>query len=499
MFITTCNKIFHSFPNCAAGALCPQRIWRAVKNCLLLLLVALLAMPTISVFAVEPRAAKPVPPDGYTEKEITVTKTIDSSILTMVSAGHQTVNYPFSFSITELQTLPIDTIWNKQLYLESITVSNNYYIRYNTVAGGEFTQWYLQANHPALGVNFTLEPYPWDNHTDVISGTGNTPYLYLPFFWKNRAINVRTNVIYRENPAFASQKLQARVQFTFKFIYFVYSGTNTDAIINSVGDAAQQITNAITNNTNVVNNGFTNVQTGISTINGNLNNINTSIKNGFKDTVDNLQSLEGSVNSGFTDIENGIKQQTTQIQSSISNQTTQITQNNNQNTQKLLDQNSQFRQEDIDGANGIGKVATDFVNNTQATIKSKWEILWYPIEFTNSVLTVFTAGSSSRSYADKYNGVVGYRYNEDSGELEPIIDLQQARYGPRQASATITFPAYTLPVLNLQLWDSYEFDLGQVKEQFSALFNALYVVIGVLELYWFVGFLRSKYMDIFGG
>lgn len=497
MFVTTCNKIFHIFVNCAAGVLCPQRIYRDMKNCLLLLLVALFAMPTISVFAVESRAAKPTPPDGYTEEEITITKTVDSSVLTMVSAGFQSVTYPFSFSITELQTLPIDTIWNKQLYLESVTVPNQYYIRYNTVAGGEFGSWNLQAQHSALGVKFTLQPYPWDG-TDSISGTGNTPYLYLPFSWKNRAVNVSTNVTYRENPAFASQKLQARVQFTFKFIYFVYSGTSTDIVVDAIGDAAQQITNAVTNNTNVVRNGFTQVQTGISTINGNLNNINTSINNGFQDTIDNLQSLEGSINAGFTDVENGIKQQTTQIQNSISNQTTQITQNNNQNTQKILDQNSQFRQEDLDKANSIGTIAQNFLDTNVEKAKSNFNILWEPIAFTQRMLSVFSGGTRSATYANYLDGVVGFTYNSATGCLDPIIDISpRSRYGRASSGTTITFPSYTLPVLNVKLWEEYTFDISEIKDSFPVLFNAIYIVTGCLCLYWFLGFLSDKFEEVY--
>lgn len=126
-------------------------------------------------------------------------------------------------------------------------------------------------------------------------------------------------------------------------------------------------------------------------------------------------------------------------------------------------------------------------------VQNKWAILWYPITFTNKVLGAFT-GQRARDGDDNY--IVGYNYNDDTGGLEPIYDFTRVK---RAGSASITFPSFTLPVLNLKLWDSYTYDLSQLPKQFPVLFNAIYVVVGVLELYWFVGFLSDKYHQIFGG
>lgn len=483
MFITACNKIFHSLSNCAAGVLCLQRIWRAMKNCLLLLLVVFLAMPPMSTFAAAPSIPQ------YTRYNFTISSEAVFNHKFSVSSNGQLVSFSYT-GHTLLSTLynNINTLFGSDVYQSSIFIESFTFDSSKTTAAsqnpdGSWSNEY-KASVDVMGGNVAFS----SSTTPTTTMQLNIPdvwhqYIYDPFSklygsYADYYLIVRTGPVGDNH---VNIWYRYRIPYTIKVSVYAIDNQALLSKLDQIDTRVFQINQKL------------------NTVNSNLTTINSSINNGFQDTVDNLQSLKSSVNTGFTGVQNGIKQQTTQIQSSISNQTTQITQNNNQNTQKILDQNSQFRQEDIDGANGIGKVATDFVNNTQTTIKSKWEILWYPIEFTNSVLTVFTGGSSSRAYADKYNGVVGYSYNQDSGELEPIIDLQQARYGPRQSSATITFPAYTLPVLNVQIWDSYQFDLGQVKEQFSALFNALYVVIGILELYWFVGFLRSKYMDIFGG
>lgn len=493
MFITTCNKIFHTFSNCAAGVLCPQRIWRGVKNCLLLLLVAFLAMPTISVSAVEPRAAKPVPPDGYEERELEFTMDSLSPVLTFSVAGSQTITPNFTVTgKSNLDILDLDSIWNSTLYLDSVTQTRTQ-VQSRPYGSTEWSEWF-NLSPPVLGGNFTIEQLS----ASSINGTINTPYLYLPMLWNNRALNIGGNFTFTGNVAHSGDKFIYKVTRVYKFIYFVKVPSSTDNILDSIGNAAQQITDAVTNNTNVVHNDFTQVKTGISTINGNLNNINTSIKNGFQDTVDNLQSLESSVNAGFTDVENGIKQQTTQIQSSISNQTTQITQNNNQNTQKILDQNSQFRQEDLDKANSIGTVAQNFLDTNVEKAKSNFNILWEPIAFTQRMLSVFSGGTRSATYANYLDGVVGFTYNAETGCLDPIIDTgPRARYGRASSGTTITFPAYTLPVLNIKLWEEYSFDISEIKDSFPVLFNAIYVVTGCLCLYWFLGFLSEKFEEVY--
>ena len=48
------------------------------------------------------------------------------------------------------------------------------------------------------------------------------------------------------------------------------------------------------------------------------------------------------------------------------------------------------------------------------------------------------------------------------------------------------------------VWEPYTFDLAEVKEQFPLLFNGIYLVVSVLEAYWFIGFLHDKYEEVFG-
>lgn len=154
-------------------------------------------------------------------------------------------------------------------------------------------------------------------------------------------------------------------------------------------------------------------------------------------------------------------------------------------------------EEDRSDATQAGTDITEAVANIDSTVKSKWEILWYPITFTNQILSVFTGGTSTAAYSEDYDHITGYRYDEASGLLIPYYDYSRAYDARASGGSSITFPAFELPGVG-QIWDSYTFDLSTIKDNFGTLFNLLYVAITILELYWFVGFLRDKYEEVFG-
>ena len=167
--------------------------------------------------------------------------------------------------------------------------------------------------------------------------------------------------------------------------------------------------------------------------------------------------------------------------------------------QDQIDQDKAFHDQDKNDAttagNDVAGAATELDD-----LKSKWEILWYPIEFTNDIMAAFS-GSNNARYRSRYAGVVGYSYDDSSGFLVPVYSASTLADGDIPASpggTVITFPSYSLPVLNVKLWDSYSYDLSQLTSQYPVLFNAIYVIITILEVYWFVGFLRDKYEEVFG-
>lgn len=135
----------------------------------------------------------------------------------------------------------------------------------------------------------------------------------------------------------------------------------------------------------------------------------------------------------------------------------------NEALNEIVDQNNKFHQEELDKGEQSGSDASQMVQDLTDQVKSKWEILFYPIEFTKKFLALFTSGSAG--------------------------------------STSLTFPAFSLEVQGstYQVWEEYTYDLSSLKSQFSILFTGLHMVVGVIEVSWFIKYLYRKYDEVFGG
>lgn len=158
-----------------------------------------------------------------------------------------------------------------------------------------------------------------------------------------------------------------------------------------------------------------------------------------------------------------------------------------------IDQNiqDQFNQE-VDNANQGVSDTTGVINSAQ-DLETKWEILWYPITITKRFSEMLSGGTAA---AYNVNGipVSGYTYNPNTGLLEPVL----SRTRSSTSGTVITFPAFTLPVLDVQLWDEFEYDISSVREQFPSLFAMSDVVFTIIEFLFVIDFLYGKYIAIFG-
>lgn len=147
----------------------------------------------------------------------------------------------------------------------------------------------------------------------------------------------------------------------------------------------------------------------------------------------------------------------------------------------------------LDG-NKVTGMATDLLNQ----VSDKWSALTVPIDFTKKIFEVFTNGTRSASYRRIYGHIAGYRYDSSTGGLVPIYTANERAIG----GTVITLPSFdfNLPgVGTLHVWDSYDFDLGQLKTDFPIIFDAIYVISGILMIYWIVGFiinLGNELLDI---
>lgn len=157
-------------------------------------------------------------------------------------------------------------------------------------------------------------------------------------------------------------------------------------------------------------------------------------------------------------------------------------------------------QANIDSATNDGNKVTGMVTSMLQDTQSHWEALYFPIDFTQRIFSVFSGGTASRAYLDAYGDVVGYRYDDDTGGLVPIrADSRRARSARASGGTLITFPAFSLNlpgVGEMQIWQAHTYDLKEVTTQIPVLFDALKVISGVVLIYATVGFLVDLFHEI---
>lgn len=488
----TYAKVFHSSLNFAAGIFCSQKIQKAMKNCALIFMAAFLFFPALCS-AEEPASdsrAKPTVPSGFIEIPVSLSyqarfQFTGNNNLYFYYRGHTLTNTLYQDILNRADS---DIFLNGAVYIRNFSFSPSYRLLYQD-SGGNWKGPYTGHFNPSGTFSSQAHPTPLNSLNTVmsyfpynypVSGYGDFGKDTLDYTLKLQYLGDSNSAV----EFVRGRKYEITIDYVVSASVFVNSSlsslldaidkldTRVFQIYNRLGDTNKKI-DTVNNNLNTINNN-------INSVNTKLNNINTSIKNGFTDTINN------------------IKKQTTTITNNADKNANKITANQDKNTQKILDQNSQFRDEDRAEAEGIGKIAQDFLDTNVSKAKSNFNILWEPIAFTQRVISVFSGGTRSSTYANYLNGVVGFNYNPDTGCLDPILDLgPKSRYGKASEGTTITFPSYTLPVLNLKLWDSYTFDLKIVKDNFSVLFNVIYVVSGCLCLYWFLRFLSDKFEEVF--
>lgn len=150
----------------------------------------------------------------------------------------------------------------------------------------------------------------------------------------------------------------------------------------------------------------------------------------------------------------------------------------------------------VQKGNEIVGMATQEVES----VKSKWDALLVPLDFTKQIFEVFSGGTESSAYTEAYANVLGYKYDSDTGDLVPILRKYKQSVPKAVNGTVLTFPSFSLfvpGVGSLKLWDEYAFDIATIKEGFPVIFDATYLVSGVLMIYWVIAYLIDYFNDIF--
>lgn len=164
---------------------------------------------------------------------------------------------------------------------------------------------------------------------------------------------------------------------------------------------------------------------------------------------------------------------------------------------------NELRQQEIQEANKASGDIGDFFGNMQNSANEKFAPLFYPIDIMRQFVDIIGGGTQSASYTDIYSGVTGWRYDDDTGNLVPIVEMTADGFPTIDGAVegtVFTFPSFVLSIPNVgsyTLWESYQYDLASVKEQFPVLFDAIYIFFGVILFFWFVDFLVDLFEEVF--
>lgn len=309
--------------------------------------------------------------------------------------------------------------------------------------------------------------------------------------------------------------------FSFSFNISICATTNsyidtsgTDTYLISIDSDLKDISSKLSSIQSVLSSGFGTINTDLLNILNVLNQIAASGGSGGTGTAAIVGAVNGATaaigqvlaqqQTSSADIVGAVNSQTSSLNNAIQGQTNSLN-----STLSLVDASvnkitstlEQDKQDNINAATEKGNELTGMATQIKNTAETSWDALSFPIDFTNQVFQVFSGGTSSAAYTRAYGDVLGYRYNSDTGGLEPIYRRYRDGIPRVTGGTTITFPAFSLPVPGvgtLQLWDSYEFDLSVISGYLPALFDALHLIIGILLIYWVIGYLIDLGHDIIG-
>lgn len=283
---------------------------------------------------------------------------------------------------------------------------------------------------------------------------------------------------------------------------------DTSLKLVAINDTLEGVRDSIVALQDIIQQGFSNVDSRLLAI---LNAINQSSSSGG-----GTAAIVGAVNGATAvvnqvlaqqkvssaDIVGAIGSQTSSINSSLQGQTDSLnaTLNLIDTSVKSVTDELQRQASETMAAVQKGNEIVGMATQEVESVKSKWDALLVPLDFTKQIFEVFSGGTESSAYTEAYANVLGYKYDSDTGDLVPILRKYKQSVPKAVNGTVLTFPSFSLfvpGVGSLKLWDEYAFDIATIKEGFPVIFDAIYLVSGVLMIYWVIAYLIDYFNDIF--
>lgn len=221
------------------------------------------------------------------------------------------------------------------------------------------------------------------------------------------------------------------------------SGGGTSAIVNALKDLQNDIVDFRTDN-----------------VEG-LGNLNTTLSDGVK----NLQDKLDLVNESTKDIVAELKR---------------------------IQQEANERAE-----SGSGQIQ-GMVQSLEQGTRERWEVIFFPVDFTRQIFSIFSQGTASEYFRTNYKNIVGYKYNDETYCLDPVYDYSKTDF-PTTNGTKITFPEFVLDIPHYGryiIWESFTYDLRELVADFDIMFEAMHLFSGILLIYWTVDYILDFFQEV---
>ena len=170
----------------------------------------------------------------------------------------------------------------------------------------------------------------------------------------------------------------------------------------------------------------------------------------------------------------------------------------NESTKDIVGELRRIQQEANDRAeSGSGQIQ-GMVQSLEQGTRERWEVIFFPVDFTRQIFSIFSQGTASEYYRTNYKNIVGYKYNDETYCLDPIYDYSKTDF-PTTRGTKITFPEFVLDIPHYGryvIWESFTYDLKELVADFDIMFEAMHLFSGILLIYWTVDYILDFFQEV---
>lgn len=432
-----------------------------------------------------------------------------------VTANADSIKY-YAYYFAGQHTVEVDIPEGSNYALRIPLVSVPFIDKLRNDNGGynlQFSIHWASATSPILrgisspdSISVSIRP---DSFWQVVNGSNHPSYKFqispvqfsMPDASYPHAIKFFSNVffnVYDYTPAqkgTAAYYLSFTVISTFPLDLSGISSTITSGLLG-VSTDLNKINQSLQIFQSAVQSGFSNIDARLLQLIQAVNNSSNS-GGGTSAIVSALKDLQNDIVDFRTDNVEGLGNLNTTLSDGVKNLQDKLDLVN-ESTKDIVAELKRIQQEANERAeSGSGQIQ-GMVQSLEQGTRERWEVIFFPIDFTRQIFSIFTQGTASEYYRTNYKNIVGYKYNDETYCLDPIYDYSKTDF-PTTHGTKITFPEFVLDIPHYGryvIWESFTYDLRELVANFEIMFEAIHLVAGISLFYWTLDYILDFFQEV---